>query len=114
MWSLFRSPASVLQPQSTWQRFRYYTETYQRGDILRWLGEHLQKPEEAERMLTAWIETDRLETVDKGGALYRVGRKDDYNENTVMLYEQIKKDKDRDSDTNWVAQVCFSLPPQLV
>ncbi|KAL5256190.1 hypothetical protein ACHWQZ_G011420 [Mnemiopsis leidyi] len=101
MWSLFRSPNSTIPVQPSWYRLRYFSETYHEGDILTWLTQHLQKPEEAAAMLQDWVETCRLEPINPARNIFKVGPKDDYNENTVMLYEQIKREPEKNS-TNWI------------
>ena len=101
MWSLFRSPSSTVPAQPAWYRFRYFSHAYFKVDILTWFHEHLQKPEDALPMLDAWIETSRLEPVNPARTIFRVGPKDDYNENTVLLYEQIKKEPEQNT-TNWI------------
>ena len=52
-------------------------------------------------MLADWIETNRLEPVNPAKTIFKIGPKDDYNENTVMLYEQIKREPEKNS-TNWI------------
>ena len=52
-------------------------------------------------MLQDWIDTCRLEPINPARTIFKVGPKDDYNENTVMLYEQIKREPEKNS-TNWI------------
>ena len=101
MWSLFRCPNSTVPAQPAWYRFRYFSHAYFKNEIITWLNEHLQKPEDSLPMLEAWVDTCRLEPVNPGKTIFKVGAKDDYNENTVLLYEQIKKEPEQNA-TNWI------------
>ena len=103
LWSLFRSPSSSVPASPAWVRFRYFAQTYSEDHILAWLRGHLtQKTDEADAMLEAWIESSRLEPINPKRTLFKVGSKDDFNENTVLLYEQIKKEPESCSSTNWI------------
>ena len=104
MWSLFRSPDSNTKPQPLWNKFRYYSEAYYSKDVAAWLKQNLQKPEEAEKMISSWIDTERLVVIDNNRTMFKAGPKDDFNENTVHLYEQIKK-QSQDISTNWIERL---------
>lgn len=77
---------------------------YYHDEVLDWLKKHLGDAGEPVKMLEDWKQSLRLEPIDKDGTIYKVGGKDDYNENTIQLYEQMKKDTESGSN-HWVHRV---------